>query len=67
MGPRTSFAQPYRLEYVDNYLAGTRWRDLLAPGWLVWRVHFADGKIWEANVLATADTTHVVSLTPEHR
>jgi hypothetical protein len=65
--PRTFFAQPYRLEYIDNYLAGARWRDLLAPGWLVWTIHFADGKNWEANVLATSDSTHIVSLTPDDR
>jgi len=60
---RRSLAAPYTLKFLDNELAGTRLKDVLSTGWMLWDVQYSDGRRWEAEALRR-DTLWVVVLRP---
>jgi len=63
LATRRSLAAPYTLKFLDNELAGTRLKDLLSTGWMLWDVQYSDGRRWEAEALRQ-DTLWVVVLRP---
>ena len=36
LATRRSLAAPYTLTFLDNELAGTRLKDMLSTGWMLW-------------------------------
>ncbi len=63
LATRRSLAAAYTLKFLDNELAGTRLKDLLSTGWMLWDVQYSDGRRWEAEALRQ-DTLWVVVLRP---